>query len=197
MLAGPNGAGKSTFYQTYLAGLGLPFLNADVLAAEVGMEAYEAAAEIAQARRILIERRTGFITETVLSDPIGAKVDDLANAVEAGFDVHLIYIGIADAEQSAERVVSRVKAGGHDVPLEKILARYQRTLDNLERAITRLPRVTLYDNSSFDNPFRRIAEFRGGQLHDLTDGQIPPWALRFFRTGQGYCITFDCVTPAT
>ena len=46
MLAGPNGAGKSTFYQTYLAGLGLPFLNADVLAAEVGMEAYEAAAHI-------------------------------------------------------------------------------------------------------------------------------------------------------
>ncbi len=30
MLAGPNGAGKSTFYRAYLAGLGLPFLNAEI-----------------------------------------------------------------------------------------------------------------------------------------------------------------------
>ncbi len=185
MLAGPNGAGKSTFYRTYLAVLGLPFLNADVLAAEVGMEAYEAAAQIAEARRLLIERRTGFVTETVLSDPVGAKVDDLANAAAAGFDVHLIYIGIADADQSAERVATRVKAGGHDVPLTKIMARYQRTLDNLERAINRLPRVTLYDNSSFDEPYRQIAEFRDGHLHERTQGPIPPWAQRFFATSGG------------
>jgi predicted ABC-type ATPase len=185
MLAGPNGAGKSTFYRTYLAGLGLPFLNADVLAAEAGMEAYEAAAQIAEARRLLIERRTGFVTETVLSDPVGAKVDGLANAVAAGFDVHLIYIGIADADQSAERVATRVKAGGHDVPLAKIMARFQRTLDNLERAINRLPRVTLYDNSSFDKPYRLIAEFRSGQLHQRTNDPIPLWAERFFDHAKG------------
>lgn len=185
MLAGPNGAGKSTFYHTYLAGLGLPFLNADVLAAEVGMDAYEAAAQVAAARRILVERQTGFVTETVLSDPIGAKVGDLANAAAAGFDVQLIYIGIADAELSAERVATRVQAGGHDVPLAKILARYQRTLDNLERAIARLPQVTLYDNSTFDEPYRLIAEFRDGRLHQRTKEPIPPWARRFFGADGG------------
>ena len=46
MLAGPNGAGKSTFFTSYLARLGLPFLNADVLAARTGMDAYEAAAQL-------------------------------------------------------------------------------------------------------------------------------------------------------
>lgn len=180
MLAGPNGAGKSTFFRTYLAELGLPFLNADILAAETGLDSYAAAAQVAEIRRILIGKRTGFITETVLSDPIGAKVGDLASAADAGFDVHLIYIGIADAEQSAERVQTRVKAGGHDVPLGKIMARYQRTLDNLERAITRLPRVTIYDNGSFDRPYRLLAEFRHGQPYQLTDGPIPGWARRFF-----------------
>lgn len=185
MLAGPNGAGKSTFYQAHLAGLGLPFLNADVLAAEVGMGAYEAAAQIAEARQVLIERRTPFVTETVLSDPVGAKVEGLANAAAAGFDVQLIYIGIDDAEQSAERVATRVQAGGHDVPLDKIMARYQRTLDNLERAIARLPRVTLYDNSSFDEPYRLIAEFRNGRLHERTKDPIPQWARRFFGTERG------------
>jgi len=85
-----------------------------------------------------------------------------------------------DADLAAERVASRVRAGGHDVPLDKILARYARTLDNLEKAILRLPRVTLFDNSSFDDPFRFIAEFRNGKLY--SKGDLPPrWALRFFQ----------------
>ena len=96
MLAGPNGAGKSTFYEAYLSGLGLPFLNANVLAKVTGMDAYEAAERISDARRIMIGRGKGFITETVFSDPVGAKVNLLAEAVEAGFDVQLIYIGIID-----------------------------------------------------------------------------------------------------
>jgi len=32
VLVGPNGAGKSTFYQRYLKGVSLPFVNADRLA---------------------------------------------------------------------------------------------------------------------------------------------------------------------
>lgn len=175
MLAGPNGAGKSTFYETCLAQLGLPFLNADVLAAETGMDAYEAAAEIAEARRVLVTRRMGFVTETVLSDPVGDKVGFLAEAAAGGFDVQLIYIGISDARMSAERVADRVRAGGHDVPLEKVMARYDRTLANLKRAVDRLPRVTIYDNSSFDEPYRLVAEFRSGKLHQRTDGEVPEW----------------------
>ena len=83
MLAGPNGAGKSTFFRADLSELGLPFLNPHILAAETGLDSYDAAAQIADMRRILIGRRTGFITETVLSDPVGAKVGDLAQAVDA------------------------------------------------------------------------------------------------------------------
>ncbi len=182
MLAGPNGAGKSTFYESHLSALGLPFLNADVLVAHTGMDTYEAAERIDDARRIFVTRRMGFVTETVFSDPVGAKVDFLAEAGALGFDVQLIYIGIEDAEFSAERVAARVRAGGHDVPLEKILARYARTLENLERAIDRLPRVTLYDNSSFDEPFRLIAEFRNGKLHSSSVNPMPPWARRFFKS---------------
>jgi predicted ABC-type ATPase len=176
MLAGPNGAGKSTFFTSYLARLGLPFLNADVLAARTGMDAYEAAAQVAEARRVMVERRIGFVTETVFSDPVGAKVDFLAAAVEEGFDVRLIYIGIADARMSAERVKDRVRSGGHDVPLEKIMARYERTLANLERAVARLPTVLVYDNSSFEAPYRLVAEFRSGELHRQAGGVVPPWA---------------------
>jgi predicted ABC-type ATPase len=52
--AGPNGAGKATLFQAHLACAGLRFVNADVLAAELGVEPYEAAGladALRQARR--------------------------------------------------------------------------------------------------------------------------------------------------
>ena len=42
-IAGPNGAGKTTFFHAHLAAAGLRFVNADVLAAELAVEPYEAA----------------------------------------------------------------------------------------------------------------------------------------------------------
>lgn len=179
MLAGPNGAGKSTFFECYLRGLGLPFLNADVLGRETGLEAYEAVRTIAAIRDGFIARRESFITETVLSDPVGEKVQVLARAAEDGFDVTLIYIGIASSAMSLDRVRARVAAGGHDVPATKLAARYQRSLENLELAIAHLPRVRIYDNSSYVSPFRLLAEFGQGKLLQRTGTDIPAWARRF------------------
>ena len=42
MLVGGNGAGKSTFYQQALQPLGIPFINADVIAKELFPDAPEA-----------------------------------------------------------------------------------------------------------------------------------------------------------
>ncbi len=42
-IAGPNGAGKTTFFHSHLASAGLRFVNADVLAAELALEPYQAA----------------------------------------------------------------------------------------------------------------------------------------------------------
>lgn len=179
MLAGPNGAGKSTFYEAHLKPLGLPFLNADVLARTTGQDAYGAAKTIAGIRDELIQANTSFITETVFSDPVGEKVAVLAGAVEKGFDVTLIYIGLENSDLSRDRVRARVAAGGHDVPPEKLAARYQRSLDNLERSIARLPRVLLYDNSSFTSPHCLLAEFRSGKAVRQGEGEVPGWASRF------------------
>ena len=179
MLAGPNGAGKSTFYEAHLEELGLPFLNADVLARATKLDAWRAAETIARIRDELIKGEKSFITETVFSDPLGEKVGVLAGASEAVFDVTLIYVGLESSDLSRDRVRARVAAGGHDVPPEKLAARYDRSLDNLERAITRLPRVLLYDNSSFASPHRFLAEFQFGKLIRQGEGAVPAWASRF------------------
>ena len=72
-IAGPNGAGKTTFYRAQLADLGLRYINADDLARELAIDAYEAANLAASVRAGLIEHRQSFIFETVFSDPAGEK----------------------------------------------------------------------------------------------------------------------------
>jgi len=177
MLAGPNGAGKTTFYSAYLQDKGLPFINADRIASELKFDAYSAADYADRLRAALLDKQESFISETVFSDPNGHKLNFLRKAVEHGYVVTLIYIGIASSDLSRERVATRVLAGGHDVPVEKLTARYQRSLQNLGNAARFLPRVILFDNSDFSEPFRFVAEFRNGKLIRKTNEIVPDWAM--------------------
>jgi len=178
VLAGPNGAGKSTFYDAFLSESPLPFLNADLFAAETGIDSLEAAKILDATRDRMIEDKLGFITETVFSDPHGAKLQMLRNAVVAGYDVTLIYIGVANASLSARRVDQRIATGGHDVPRDRIASRFQRSLDNLAAAITVVPSVKLYDNSSIEHPYRHLATFTNGKLTWRKQGALPTWARK-------------------
>jgi predicted ABC-type ATPase len=176
MLGGPNGAGKTTFYESFLSHLDLPFVNPHDIGKIVGLSAYEAAEEATLIREAMVHRGEGFITETVFSDPHGAKVEFLVSAAREGFDVQLIFIGLQSANQSRTRVRRRKECGGHDVPAKKLRDRYPRTLKNLARAVSALPRVTVYDNSSSIYPFRFVVEFRERKLVRRADGTIPLWA---------------------
>jgi len=175
MLAGPNGAGKSTFFTTHLADKELPFVNADRIAAELKIGAYEAAGVADELRKRMLKEGKSFITETVFSDPVGAKLAFLQDACAAGWDITLFFIGLDSPDLSLRRVKTRVQAGGHDVPVEKVMARYARTLANLRRSIGVLPQVIVYDNSSHEAPYRFIAEYRFGKLYQRADGELPEW----------------------
>ena len=162
-LAGSNGAGKTTFYHAHLADSGLRFVNADVLASELRLPPYEAAEAAAAIRGALVVRRESFVFETVLSDPAGDKVAQLRGIAEQGYEVVMIFIQIADPQVSIERVSMKVSQGGHDVPDEKLLSRFDRTRANFLRAIEQLPHVILFDNSNLSHPYRRIATYLEGE----------------------------------
>ena len=163
-IAGSNGAGESTFFEGHLKDCGLRFVNADVLADELQIGPYEAA-EIAESlRRSLLASRESFIFETVFSDPVGDKVGFLREAADAGYQVAVIFIRIADAETSIQRVSMRVAQGGHDIPDEKLKSRFDRTLANLQRAVEQLPHVLVFDNSDLAHPYRLVEVWRDGQL---------------------------------
>jgi predicted ABC-type ATPase len=112
---------------------------------------------------------------TILSRPI-AKFSVRYSSRNLSDRVVLCFIGVSSPEQSIERVAMRVSQGEHDVPDEKLRARFPRTLANLKSAIHSLPHVRIYDNSELSNPFRLVAHFESAALRDLRE-PIPDWLI--------------------
>lgn len=151
LVVGPNGAGKSTFVELVLADVrpGTTFVNADVIAAQrwpddpVG-HGHDAARAAAQIRDAVLERGDPFIAETVASHP--SKVDLVGRAVAAGYHVHVIVVAVPE-ECSVARVAQRVQVGGHDVPEDKIRARWARLWDNVAAMVELAASAEVFDNS--------------------------------------------------
>jgi len=180
IVAGPNGAGKSTFVETFLKPTGILVVNPDEVAKGLSPDSPEAlayeAARVADAwRRDLAARGVSFCMESVFSDPQGAKVDFLKECRSNGYRVVMVFIGLESADLSRGRIMERVEAGGHDVPDEKIVTRFPRTFANLRQALTFVDQAFLFDNSSADQPYRFVAEFRNGRRR-RRKGYRPAWA---------------------
>jgi predicted ABC-type ATPase len=173
-LAGPNGTGKTTFYEAHLKASGLRFLNADILAGELGLDAYQAAEVAARLRQEFVSQGESFVFETVFSDPVGDKLAFLKQAAQQGCAVIMCFIGLADSDRSEERVAMRVTQGGHDVPTGKLAARFSRTMTNLKQAIRELPCVFVFDNDDLRTPFRLAAIFQNGRRTFLAKS-VPSW----------------------
>ncbi len=183
-IAGPNGAGKSTFYASRLSEAGLHFINADVLAKEVGVGPYEAAELARRTRETFLAMQESFAFETVFSDAAGEKLQFLLKAKDAGYTVVLCFIGLTDVALSKQRVAERVVRGGHPVPDEKLEERFGRTIHNLDQAIRALPHVLVYDNSDPAFPFREVAVFRSGKRVSGVE-PLPAWFPGRRRRGRG------------
>lgn len=176
LVAGPNGAGKSTFYEEILEpATGLVFINADRIAAKrwPGQElehAYEASELAALQRERALKRHRSFATETVFSHP--SKLDLLRAARKAGYRVTLHIILVPEVLAVA-RVHQRVRAGGHDVPEEKIRSRYARLWGHLREAVEECDETVVYDNSRAARPYRRVAEYLDGRA--VRAPEWPAW----------------------
>jgi predicted ABC-type ATPase len=174
VLAGPNGAGKTTFYHAHLKSSGLRFLDPDFIARELRLTPEDTSKAASAFRRVLVQERESFVFETVFSDPVGDKMGFLKDAVDSGYTVVLCFIGLAGPEASEERVAMRVSQGGHDVPSEKLVARFPRTMANLHKAIRVLPHVLIFDNEDLRTPFRKVAVFEHGKPAVVSES-MPMW----------------------
>jgi predicted ABC-type ATPase len=73
--------------------------------------------------------------------------------------------------------MQRVAQGGHDVPDAKLAARFPRVLDNLRAAVSTVDEAFLFDNSSYDEPYRLIALYERGKLVSRHP-PLPSWTRR-------------------
>jgi len=177
ILAGGNGAGKSTFYRTQLAPLGVPFINADVLAKELYPEApeehsYDAAKLATEMRFKLLHEGRSFCFETVFSHP--SKIDFVAKAKALGYQIILVFIHLDNVSLNQARVAQRLSEGGHNVPDEKVASRIPRLLQNIKQTLPLCDQVRILNNSRIDNPFQQVAVIRNGQLQQ--EIPLPDWA---------------------
>ena len=97
-------------------------------------------------RSILLTTCDKFTFETVMSHP--SKLDFIRLAKSLGFRIYLYFVSLEDPIMNIARVEARVRQGGHDVPKEKIVNRYERTMNLLLDAIKLVDRAYLFDNSS-------------------------------------------------
>jgi len=180
LLVGGNGAGKSTFYRTQLKPLGMPFVNADDIARDVFPQApeehsYEAAKIAENLRNSLLEQGKNFCFETVFSHPRNRFV---AKAKALGYQVVMVFVHLEQSSLNKARVHQRIETGGHAVPDDKIETRIPRTVDNVLNALPLCDDVWVLDNSSAQDPYRKILRIQGGDLQAFVQ-PLPDWASRF------------------
>lgn len=150
VFAGPNGSGKSTI-TNLLRPTNMVYINADEIQQVLGCETLEAA-RIAESRREeCVKTHQSFCFETVLSTDRNLKL--LQKAKQSGFFIRCYYILTADPQINVARVASRVSAGGHDVPADKIISRYDRALVLVKELIPVCDICHIYDNS-LESPYR-------------------------------------------
>lgn len=106
----------------------------------------------------------------MFSHPSKLELIDTARA--AGYTV-VLHVLLIPEDQAVQRFAHRVRAGGHDVPEDKIRQRHRRLCALAATAITRADTAVVYDNSAIRGP-RIVARFSGGLLVGTSDW--PQWA---------------------
>lgn len=82
------------------------------------------------------------------------------------------FIATEDAEINVSRVAKRVAEGGHDVPKQRILERYRKSLAILPELLKFSDKAILYDNSQ-----NKLRPFLGKEKEQIKIfSEVPKWA---------------------
>ncbi|NTU50314.1 MAG: Zeta toxin family protein [Desulfobulbaceae bacterium] len=154
IIAGPNGSGKTTFAKEFLPHYAKckNFINADLIAQ--GLSPFSPQTAAIHAGRIVLnqirdfsDKKIDFGFETTLS---GRTYLPMLKALKAkGYSVRLFFLWVPAPDLSLARIKERVSLGGHDVPREDVLRRFDRSILNFLRVYQPLlDSWDLFDNSA-------------------------------------------------
>lgn len=186
VIAGPNGSGKTSVTSKLLHHEWLEdseYINPDNVARDVFGDWNDPDSVIRAANycndwreRCLAERKSHiFETEMSATD----KVDYILRAKEAGFFIRLFFVSTESPTINAKRVANRVLNGGHDVPIPKIISRYDKSIANCIALAPYVDRLYVYDNSIEDVEAQLLFRMSNGELIKCYVEKNPRWALQF------------------
>lgn len=190
VIAGPNGSGKTSVTSKILQHEWLEdseYINPDNVARDIfgdwnNQEAVIRAANYCHAwREKCLADKKSLIFETVMS--ADDKVDYILRAKEAGFFIRLFFVSTVSPTINAKRVAQRVLNGGHDVPIRKIISRYDKSIANCVTISTIVDRLYVYDNSVEDADAQLLFRLVDGVVAKRYVGDIPRWAKAIFPEG--------------
>ena len=98
---------------------------------------------------LLTSQRKDFAFETTLSSRHYARF--LRKCRQMGYRINLLYFWLQSPELAINRVKRRVESGGHNIPEDVIIRRYQRGLINLFKLYLPLCDDWLIYNNSQEN----------------------------------------------
>jgi predicted ABC-type ATPase len=154
VVAGPNGSGKSTLIANLYKkhAMAEHYINADLVARDLEQRIPNERERNMIAMRYTthavqrhIEEGESFVYETVLSHP--SKLDIVREAKEKGYTVVSYFVCTKSPKINVERVAMRVEQGGHDVPKDKIISRYHRSVENGKELKALSDEFYAFDNS--------------------------------------------------
>lgn len=159
VLAGTNGSGKSSVGGELLRQAKSPFFNPDEVAKEVrqlypdlspGEANSRAWQEGLRQLQDAIQDPHDYAFETTLGG--NTITDTLRQAIDAGLDVCIWYVGLTSPELHIARVKARVALGGHAIPEAKIRERFDSSRLNLVRLMPLVAELKVFDNSTERDP---------------------------------------------
>jgi predicted ABC-type ATPase len=183
VIAGPNGSGKTTFTNQVLRhdwSEGCFFINPDEIARhEFGdwnspVAVMQAVVRAQELREECLREGKSLLLESVFSGP--DKLDFIRQAKEADFFIRFFFISTDGPYINAARVTRRVMEGGHEVPISKIISRYNRSIANGAIAMTMVDRAYCYDNSIDDRDPKKLFRTRDGEVvKTYSDLRLHEW----------------------
>lgn len=184
VIAGPNGSGKTSVTSKILHHEWLEdseYINPDNVARDVFGDwnnqdaVLKAANHCNDWRERCLAERNSHIFETVMS--AADKVDYIIRAKQAGFFIRLFFVSTESPTINAKRVAQRVLNGGHDVPIPKIISRYNKSIANCKVVAPIVDRLYVYDNSVEDAEARLLFRQSDGALAKRYVDELPRWAI--------------------
>ena len=168
IIAGCNGAGKTTASYTILPEIlnCNEFVNADEIAK--GLSPFQPEKVGIESGRLmlsrinsLLEKGEDFAFETTLSSKSYKNL--ILKAQKLGYHVTLLFFYLETPELAIERVKKRVSEGGHNIPKEVIVRRYNGGLKNFFDIYFDIVDDWIFANTSEDQS-QIIASNLNGQL---------------------------------